>query len=80
VAGIANYDFTLFKNTHITERVATQFRVEMFNLFNRVQFGPPGTPNGSAGGVDPLGTPTFGTISTQINSQRLIQLALRASF
>jgi hypothetical protein len=80
VAGIANYDFALFKNTHTSERTTLQFRVEAFNLFNRVQFGPPGTPNGSAGGVDTLGTPTFGVVTTQINTQRLIQLALRLSF
>ncbi|MBC8168111.1 MAG: TonB-dependent receptor, partial [Bryobacteraceae bacterium] len=41
--GIANYDFTLFKNTQVTERVGIQFRAEIFNLFNRVRFGYPGT-------------------------------------
>ncbi len=40
--GIANYDFTIFKNTTITERVGLQFRTEVFNLFNRVRFGYPG--------------------------------------
>jgi hypothetical protein len=70
-AGMANYDFTLFKNTAITEHVKLQYRAEFFNLFNRVQFGPPGTT---------LGTAQFGVVSTQINSQRLIQMGLRLSF
>ena len=34
--GINNFDFTLFKNTKITERTGLQFRAEVFNLFNRV--------------------------------------------
>jgi hypothetical protein len=40
--GIANYDFSLFRNTKIAERVGLQFRTEFFNIFNRVQFGPRG--------------------------------------
>jgi hypothetical protein len=69
--GIANFDFTVFKNTSLTERVSLQFRAEVFNLFNRVRFGYPGTS---------LGTTTFGVVSSQLNDPRLIQLALRASF
>jgi hypothetical protein len=69
--GIATYDFTVFKNTAITERVGMQFRTEVFNLFNRVQFGYPGTS---------LGTPQFGVISGQYNNPRLVQLALRLLF
>jgi hypothetical protein len=71
VAGIANYNFALFKNTAITERFKLQFRAEAFNLFNRVQFGPPGAT---------FGTAQFGVVSTQINNPRVIQLALRLSF
>ena len=69
--GIANYDFTVFKNTRITERVGLQFRTEVFNLFNRVQFGYPGTA---------LGNPQFGVVSGQYNTPRLVQLALRLNF
>lgn len=71
VAGIANYNFALFKNTAITERFKLQFRVEAFNLFNRVQFGPPGAT---------LGTAQFGVVSTQVNDPRLIQVAMRLTF
>ena len=69
--GIANYDFTLFKNTQITERVGLQFRTEVFNLFNRVRFGYPGTA---------MGSPQFGVISGQYNDPRLVQFALRLLF
>ena len=47
--GIANYDFTAFKNTQVTERVGIQFRAEIFNLFNRVRFGYPGRGDGQSG-------------------------------
>ena len=69
--GINNFDFTVFKNTQVTERVGVQFRTEIFNLFNRVRFGYPGTA---------VGVPQFGVISGQYNDPRLIQLALRLIF
>ena len=40
-----------------------QFRAEVFNLANRVQFSPPATAVGSA---------TFGIISSQANNPRSI--------
>jgi hypothetical protein len=67
-SGIANYDFALFKNTKLSERFGLQFRAEFFNIFNRVQFNPPGNTLGSA---------TFGQISNQYNSPRLIQFSMR---
>jgi hypothetical protein len=39
--GYGDVDFSIFKNTPITERISTQFRVEMFNLFNRSNFASP---------------------------------------
>jgi outer membrane receptor protein involved in Fe transport len=39
--GYSNVDLSIFKNTQIWERVTTQFRVEMFNLFNRTNYAPP---------------------------------------
>ena len=70
-AGINNFDFALFKNTGVTERFALQFRAEVFNLFNRVQFGAPNKQQGSS---------TFGVVTSQANTARLIQLALRLKF
>jgi len=72
--GINNFDFALFKRTQLTERVNLTFRVETFNLFNRVQFGMPGRTQTTAA------VSTFGVISSQSNNPRLIQLALRLNF
>lgn len=72
--GIRNFDFALFKNTNFGpgERLGVQFRVEAFNLFNRPEFGPPGTVVGTSG---------FGVVSgPQVNNPRLIQFALRFMF
>ncbi len=70
-AGVNNFDFALFKKTPITERVGLEFRTEIFNLFNRVQFNSPGLS---------LGTAQFGVVSGQYNQPRLVQLALRLLF
>ncbi len=70
-AGMNNSDFALFKDTHLTERMKLQFRAEFFNLFNRVQFGEPGQI---------FGAPGFGVVNYQLNSPRLVQLALRLEF
>lgn len=70
--GINNFDFAVFKNTPVVkERVGLQFRTEVFNLFNRVQFGFPGRA---------LGNPQFGVVSGQANQPRLVQFALRLIF
>lgn len=72
--GINNFDLAVFKRTAITERYNLEFRVESFNLFNRVQFGPPNTVYTSAAGS------LFGIITNQVNQPRLLQLALRLRF
>lgn len=69
--GIANWDFTLDKMTPISERVNFEFKTEVFNLFNRVQFGDPGTSVGSS---------TYGIVSSQLGNPRLIQFSGRFNF
>ncbi|MDX1982047.1 MAG: TonB-dependent receptor [Bryobacteraceae bacterium] len=71
--GTNNWDLSLFKNTTFGEgeKYSVQFRAEVFNLANRVQFGFPGQA---------FGTPQFGVISQQPNEPRLLQLALRFGF
>src|SRR3984957_5830816 len=69
--GINNWDFSVSKSTPLNEHINLVFRVEFFNLFNRVQFGPPSTS---------FGGPSFGLITSQANTARQIQFSLRASF
>lgn len=69
--GIDNFDFALFKTTPIMERMGIQFRTEVFNLFNRVQFSPPGTECCAA---------PFGDVTSQANNPRLIQFGLRLTY
>ena len=45
--GYGSWDLSFFKNTPITERINTQFRVEMFNLTNKSNFAPPRNTVGS---------------------------------
>jgi hypothetical protein len=77
-AGIANYDFSVVKRTQITERVGMDLNVEFFNIFNRVQFAPPGEQYNPSTINTALNL--FGVVRAQQNQPRLIQLAMRLSF
>ena len=46
--GYADTDISLFKNTRIAEGVTAQFRVEMFNVGNRINLAPPSGSFGSS--------------------------------
>jgi len=48
--GFSDVDFSVLKDTPITERVSTQFRIEIFNLFNRINLGSP-TFTGANGSI-----------------------------
>ncbi len=69
--GIDNWDMALYKSIPLTEGTALNFRVEAFNVFNRVQFGAPNTQ---------LQNAQFGWITTQENNPRILQLAGRFNF
>jgi len=69
--GINNFNFALLKKTAITERFSLEFRTEVFNVTNRVQFAIPNTT------VTTAANPTTGYITSQLNQPRLIQFALR---
>lgn len=87
----AQVDFSVFKNTRITENQAIQLRMEVFNLFNRANFADP-----FAGlNTDPLSnslnpTASFGQSFSTVGNQlggllgaggpRQIQFAIRYSF
>jgi hypothetical protein len=72
--GSNNFDFAAFKRTAITERYNLEFRLEAFNLFNRVKFSNPNT------GATTAANSTFGWITSQANTPRLLQLALRLRY
>ena len=46
--GFATVDLSVFKNIPIRERLRAEFRVEMFNIFNHVNLGPPSSRVGSS--------------------------------
>jgi hypothetical protein len=61
-------------------RSRVEFRLEVFNLFNRANFGPPSLIafSGSAAQEAPLAS--FGQIRTTVTSARQVQLGLRWGF
>jgi opacity protein-like surface antigen len=68
--GNYNVDLGLHRNFRLTEQWRMNLRLEMFNAFNRANFG---LPNSAIGG------PTAGQISTTAPA-RIMQLALKLSF
>jgi hypothetical protein len=61
--GVATFDFSVFKNSSLTEQVDLQFRAEFFNLFNRANFAtPPRTAMGifSAVSTNPVDCSVYG--------------------
>jgi hypothetical protein len=90
--GTKNVDFSVFKNTHLSESKTLQLRAEFFNLFNTPQFNNPSAvaPTPAAGStlLVPNITPgsAYGTISSAgspTSFQRIsreIQLAAKINF
>lgn len=76
--GLWQIDIALAKTVALTERAGLQFRAEVFNIFNRAQYGAPNAD---------LSSQLFGVITTPVNqgatgsgTPRQIQLALKVSF
>jgi hypothetical protein len=76
--GLWQMDIGLSKQFHPIERIALRFRGEVFNLFNRAQYGNP---------IGNISDPNFGRITSLINSgatgtgtPRQIQFSMRVSF
>jgi hypothetical protein len=68
--GTKNFDMSLFRTFHVGlgEQRFFEFRAESFNLFNRPMFA---IPNSTLGGTN------FGAVTSQQNSPRQLQLALK---
>jgi hypothetical protein len=69
-------DMSLFKSTRINERVSAEFRVEGFNVLNRVNFGTPNVTLFS--GVTP--SPSAGAITATATTSRQLQFGLKILF
>ena len=71
--GLATWDFSMLKETALRERLALQFRAEIFNLLNRANFNTPNlitfTPSGISG--------TAGAISSTSTTSRQVQFGLK---
>jgi len=78
---LANVDFSVFKNTGITEKTSLQFRAEFFNILNRANYATPNTTVFSiTPGSAPAVSPSAGVITTTATSPRQIQLGLKLLF
>jgi hypothetical protein len=65
-------DASIFKSLGINDRYKSEFRFEVFNVFNEAHFSQPGAT---------FGTPTFGQITSTIgNDSRVIQMAIKLLF
>ncbi len=89
--GFAQVDFSVFKNTKLTETQALQLRVEVFNLFNHANFADPSggiNADSFSGSLNP--TAFFGQSISTVGNQlggllgaggpRQIQLSVRYIF
>ena len=68
---VQQVDFSIIKGFRITERLRLTYRCEFFNSTNRAIFNPPDLGPTSS---------TFGKITSQANTPRRIQMALRLAF
>ncbi len=74
--GLAEVDFSVFKNIPITERVNLQFRSEFFNLLNHMNLGAPNATVFSGTAY----SPTAGQITSLTTTPRQIQFGLKLIF
>jgi hypothetical protein len=81
IQGINNWDISVIKNVRIHERHMLTYRLEMYNTFNRVQFGFPAytsVVDTSVAGYQLQ--PLLGRISSLNNSPRNMLMMLKYSF
>jgi hypothetical protein len=66
--GFKNVDYSLMKNTRVTEKLKLQFRAEIFNIFNTPQFNVPNSGLNAATGFLP--STAGGAFPTQVTASR----------
>jgi len=76
---LVNFDFSVLKNTYVSEGKNIQFQAEFFNLFNRANFLQPISQLGQFANDTVVSNPFFGQI-LQAQSPRQIQFALKFVF
>ncbi|BDC47790.1 hypothetical protein F183_A01060 [Bryobacterales bacterium F-183] len=77
--GFGAVDFSVFKETPITERLRTQLRIEIFNIFDRANFANPGTNINAAASFGLITATRNGSSAPGIGfgEPRNVQLALK---
>jgi len=70
--GFQNLDASVFKNFPLERFGQLQFRAEAFNALNHLTYGTPGTNIST--------TSTFGTVSSERSTERIMQLAVKLLF
>lgn len=77
--GLATWDFSVLKDTKLRERLALQFRAEIFNLLDRANFNTPNlitfTPPSAKNPTGVSGT--AGAITSTTTSSRQVQFGLK---
>lgn len=71
--GLATWDLSFMKDTHIQERLKLQFRAEFFNFLNHPNFNTPALVTFTPSGV----SPTAGLITSTSTTSRQIQFGLK---
>ena len=77
--GLFDMDFSVFKNFRITERITTQFRVEMFNVLNHPSFLPP-LDNEAIFNLNGSIANNAAVVDTTSDDPRQIQFGLKVNF
>ena len=75
-----NFDFSVIKDIHVTEKQAVQFRMEMFNAPNHVELGAPNASWGNSNPAPAAPAASFGQIRSTVASMRQIQFGLKYNF
>jgi hypothetical protein len=78
--GLNDWDLSLIKNTHITERFNVQFRAEAFNLLNHSNFATPDRVTAQIFDASGAVVPTAGQLKATSTSSRQMQFALKVLF
>ena len=68
---VFNVDFSLFKLVPLADRKRLEIRLEAFNVFNHIDWAPPGTLVGRAGA---------GRVTSVAHSPRILQLGMKLHF